>query len=405
MRASLPVAASPLRSEDRAAGELATRTGPDHVDSATPPAPASARTSRRRPKVDKQNEEAVTPVLGTIMVLGITVVGIAGIMLWGAPAIARIQAQNAQLAMVGEFEDLRASTQELSVPDHSRFPTIVMDSGSLGLRTGTRFLVTANFAGAANTGCDFRVTEWADADTNVDVAATSCGASATDVHIASVAGSNTVLEFTGDLGNDVGNEAFSSGDWAFFLRNDAGTTTYAVAWLLSTDQLAWSNSGGQSRAVYLDGGAVLSETEGTVFLQKQPALGDLAFGEDYVGFWLRTLDAPNQNSVTGRGSYQVYFALTGNHLRIDEQSVYRVRYDFFGTHAEAWCNSLLHRNSDFPDLEAPAGPDAVYAVTTGATCATSSDPNGVRSLTFTHDGADAFEYRLLHAQIHATLNA
>src|SRR5687768_5034094 len=115
--------------------------------------------SRRSRAAD--GESAVTPVIGAILILAITILGIAGVLYWGAPMIDRIQAQNAQVAVVGEFQDLRDASSVLSVPDHSRFPTIVIPRGDLGLEKGTRIMVTSD-RDTGNMGCDFRITHWAD---------------------------------------------------------------------------------------------------------------------------------------------------------------------------------------------------------------------------------------------------
>src|SRR5688500_1999559 len=106
------------------------------------------------------SEAAVTPVIGAILILVISVLGIAGVLFWGAPLIERIQVQNAQVSMVGEFEDLRDSSRELSVPDHSRFPTVVLGRGELALERGSRIMVTLSYDSA----CDFHVTGWANSD-------------------------------------------------------------------------------------------------------------------------------------------------------------------------------------------------------------------------------------------------
>jgi FlaG/FlaF family flagellin (archaellin) len=78
----------------------------------------SARSARQAPAGLARDLAAVSPVIGSVLILVITVLGIAGVLYWGAPMIERIQVQNAQAAMVGEFEDLRDSSRELSVPDH-----------------------------------------------------------------------------------------------------------------------------------------------------------------------------------------------------------------------------------------------------------------------------------------------
>lgn len=350
-------------------------------------------------------EQAVTPVIGTILVLGITVVGIAAIMLWGAPAIQRIQAQNAQLAMIGEFEDLRASAQELSVPDHSRFPTITMPSGALSLQPGTRFLVTAN-QDSLDT-CDFRVTDWSDASPDSDVTVDTPGACSVTVNqsnlvVCEIFGSNpverTVNAPTGSSYPVAGPAGvtidFTEGEWAFFLGADSCSDTedaVAQAWLISTDQVAWDAQGGGDRAAYFDGGAVFSETDGTFFVEKGAAIADGSLGPDYVGFWLRSLNAGDDyRAISGQGSHEMYFALTSNNLRIDEDGVNIVRYDFEGELAEAWCNALLGRNDDI----------AAPATYTDLDCS-DGDDDGITAVSYST--GTPFEFRFLEAIIHASL--
>ncbi len=115
------------------------------------------------------DEVAVSAVIGTIMILAITVIGIAGVLYYGAPTIDRIQSRNAQVAMEGSFETLRASVQELSVPDHARYPSINLPSGILGLEPGDRFLITADHDSAFSS-CDLHVTDWSDAGADKAVA-------------------------------------------------------------------------------------------------------------------------------------------------------------------------------------------------------------------------------------------
>ncbi len=362
-------------------------------------------------------EHSVSPVVGTILILGITVAGIGAILVWGAPAIARIQAQSAQLAMQGEFEDLRASAQELSVPDHSRFPSVVLNDGTLSIEPGSRIMVTVNHDDAAHKSCDFRITAWADtaAKTQFQAAAEPAGScsvpvSDTTLKASTVTGSNVVaktLTWDGATATATLDDAtadLSVGNWLFELIDPLDSTiTYAEAWLISTDRVTWAIHSAQDRSVHLDAGSVFTTSDGTIFLDKETALGDSAFGPGYVGLWLRTLDAASYNAVSGRGTYEVYLALMGNYLRIDEQQVYKARYDIEGDLSEAWCNSLLLRNRDL------AGSPYTEDAGTLDDCQT-PDVDAVRSVAFCKPTcaapvADitAFEYRMLEAQIYASL--
>ncbi|HUR62061.1 MAG TPA: hypothetical protein VM286_06825 [Candidatus Thermoplasmatota archaeon] len=363
----------------------------------------------------------VSPVIGTVLVLAISVLGVAGILAWGAPTIDRIQTRNSQVAMEGEFEGLRDASQELSVPDHSRFPTIAMPAGTLAVQKGTRFLVTSDHD-PSNPSCDFRVTKWADTASINSVATSSSGCrGGSTLEIYSVGGTTTVKQTitSGGDGSQVlaAGTDFTKGDWMFRLTH-AGcpANVCAEAWLHSSDQLAWSlKASTGSRELFLDGGAVFSRSDGTFFLEKEATIGDTSFGGGYYGLWLRSLLATSYTSIEGQGSRQVFLSLLGNSVRTDSSVVTKLRLDFSGTLAQAWCNAMVLRDPRLIDSTGKF--TAVYKADTAATCAT-GDANGVRSICYTQFAATtstaainpctasgtAFQLRFLHARIDTSLS-
>jgi hypothetical protein len=366
----------------------------------------------------RRDAAGVSPVVGTVLVLAISVLGMAGVLYWGAPTIDRIQSRNAQAAIEGEFEGLRDASQELSVPDHSRFPTVALPGGTLAVQQGTRFLVAAD-QDTANAACDLHVTDWSDSGANKDrvtVSATGCrtptttctplplasGVSCLEVY--SVGGTTTVRQTTSLSGGTatISGANTSRGDWLFRLTDgNASPVVYAQAWLHSTDQLAWSlKTSTTSRSITLDGGAIFSNSDGTYFLEKEAAIGDTSFGTGYYGFWLRSLLASSYSAIDGQGSHQVFLSLLGNSVRVDSNTVTKLRFDFSGTLAQSWCNAMVGRN---PHLT-----NAAYAASAGFTCA-SGDASGLRSVTYTCSDATncpsgVFKFRFLHARIDASLS-
>ena len=336
------------------------------------------------------SEDAVTPVIGAVLILGISVLGIAGVLFWGAPTVDRIQARNAQIAIVGEFEDLRDASRELSVPDHSRFPPVVLPRGELGVTEGSRLMVTASF----EEDCLFQVTSWQ--DTGFNAAQTGCDGT-TAVRASSVSGQSVVRVYEGALGNGLAATTnFGDGDWRFELL--AGTTTRAEAWVASGDRVEWTlGSGSGERAVFLDSGAIFSQDSGTVFLEKDPVIGDSAFGSNYYGLWLRSLSAGSFASVSGGGSFQIYLSLVGNYVRTDATAVESIRYDIAGSLAESWCNALLARTADL------TGAAYTEVATFGCDDADNSDADNVRAVLFAKADDSTFTFRFLHARIYVSL--
>lgn len=372
----------------------------------------------------RSDTAGVSPVIGTILVLAISVLGVAGILAWGAPTIDRIQTRNSQVAMEGEFEGLRDASQELSVPDHSRFPTIAVPGGTLSVQKGTRFLVTSDHD-AGYTSCDFHISKWADTASinSVAMSSTNCRPGAT-FEVFSVGGTTTVKQ-TVTAGGDgyqvtAAGTDFTKGDWLFRLSDGgASAVVYAEAWLHSSDQVAWTlKASTGARDLFLDGGAVFSRSSGTYFLEKEATIGDTSFGSGYYGFWLRSLLGGSYSSIDGQGSRQVFFSLLGNSVRTDTASAYRLRLDFSGTLAQAWCNAMLARDTRLVDTTGKF--TAVYKddTTTGNSfsCA-SGDAAGVRSVCYIQFAAvttapltpcsttgTAFQFRFLHARIDTSVS-
>lgn len=373
-----------------------------------PPMPLGMTTRGLPLRNELDGESAVTPVVGTLLVLSITIIGMVGIMAWGAPTIESIQAQNAQVAMVGEFEDLRASSIELSIPDASRIPIINLPRGTLGIERGTRLMVTANHYNAA---CDLHVTGWNDATpTSVDVQLTGCNDGNDQLEILQVVGSNTISKHSVAAAGGavtVAGVDFTTGSWLFRITDGTapGAAVRAQAWLFETERVAWSlpTSSGTVGA-FFELGAVFSDDAGAVYLEKAPSLQENEFGANVYALRVRTLSNPGgTTTVSGQGSFQVFLGLVGNHVRVDA-ATYSVRYDFAGDYAESWCGALKLRNSGLADLDANGVPDAAYADQPGYTCQAPSNAEAIRSVRYANGSAAPFAFEVIHATMRVTLS-
>src|SRR5579884_3487815 len=73
-------------------------------------ATSEARTPATRRIAD---DRGVSPVVGMILVLAISIVGIAAILYWGLPAIDEMKANVEHRSVQGQFQDLDATLKEL----------------------------------------------------------------------------------------------------------------------------------------------------------------------------------------------------------------------------------------------------------------------------------------------------
>lgn len=367
-------------------------------------------------------DDAVTPVIGSILILAITILGIAGILLWGAPTLQSIQDQNAQAGMVGEFQEMRRDSLVLSITDSSRVPRVNLETGTFGLQEGTRIMVSSMHDPGFG-DCGFHVTGWQAAPVrqfSVDMTdcrtfdTSGCPVAAGEVclRVFDVSGGNT---FEKDITYDTSSTApihtftlddadadLTEGDWRFMI-SDGSANTDADAWLLSTQALHWQLDSQRELAVRLEGGAIFSQQGETVFLQENPPISEEAFGNagDFV-LRLPTYTTNSQTTLSGRGSPSVFLSLVGQNLRISTDEAYMVRFDFHGTFAEGWCNGLLFRNAQLAEGE--------YQDEDGATNICTTPDDDVWSLRYTRDAGagtapDPFAFEFIHARITTSLQA
>ncbi len=357
-------------------------------------------------------EEAVTPVVGTVMILGITVLGIGAILLWGAPTLQAIQDQNSVTAMEGEFQELRRDTLDLTIDKASRLPSVVVEDGALGIEAGTRFLVSTDmWGGGTYAGCSLQIDAWdtGDAD-SFDIRNSGCtplgsvpqtcpaGANKWCLEVFSVAGGTTQEKDWSSTGSgpytisvsDGGvPEDLQSGDWLIRVKDDAGDTA-AQAWILSSDRIAWQlRSAVSDVAIHLEGGAILEVDEGQTFLVKAPAIQEDAFGSgDYV-FRLPTYIPGDATSITARATPSVFLGQVGNnHLRTSTSGAEALRFSFAGDLSEGWCNAFLLRNNALTGTP--------YTVDGACTDTTPT-------VVYVHPTDPTFAFELIHARVTARL--
>lgn len=354
------------------------------------------------------DQRAVTAVMGSIMVLGITVGGIVAALVWGTPLVQRTQDRNQLDAMIAEFEDLRQNSLVLTVPDASRTPNVALSGGTLAIGGGDLIMITINMD-ATSVDCDFHVTDWADLDHIVTIDSTGCKAPTTGggcdpcLNAYTVAGGATSQMQTALAGatltittDGTTPAPLAGSDWVIRIESAAGDR-YAEAWIFRLGQLAWTQQSSESDlAVHLQGGAVFSRQDDAIFLQRNPPIQEDAYATGDYLLRLPTLATGNEVSVTGSRSYQVYMGLINNYARVATDDAYTLRYDISGDLSEGWCNTLLLRN----DLLV----GDPYSVQT----ACSADVPSVRYRLVDppsgNPGTAAFTFEFIHASLLATLS-
>jgi FlaG/FlaF family flagellin (archaellin) len=112
-------------------------------------------------------DEAVSPVIGMILVLGISIVGTASILYWGLPAIDEMKANVEYRSMEGQFTELDSTLKELAAGTTEKTAKRWQPSlnrGEIGVRNGTQGWLFATDMYSATVDYDLGWSSFADGD-------------------------------------------------------------------------------------------------------------------------------------------------------------------------------------------------------------------------------------------------
>lgn len=388
-------------------------------------------------------ESAVTPIVGTVIVLAITVAGIATALFMGTPVLTRLRERAALENVVGQLEEVRAAANDMYVPDESRYPTVSIPAGHLSLGDGSHLLVTVDqdIAGTTYDNCDFRVKDWSDWTTananKVTVTATGCptiaginnattGTHCNGAALALATGAcfeayrvngtaptswpvctasttaSCYLTWTASGATYTLSFPMSgSADYLFRLTNST-STVYAQAWLMHMDRIAWNTGGVHAN---YEGGGIFAQEGNGFFLASSPLVSEEPLGGAYF-LRIPTLQGSEHGAFTGSGSHSVGLILKSGHVRVDMVQATLVRIDFHGDLAEPWCNAFLLRDV-LASLDGDYYKDVGAAVAQGGdndpphACSGTASPDAIRSVKY--DEPAAFRVTLTQTILHGSL--
>lgn len=140
-------------------------------------------------------EDAITPIVGTMLVFVIIFGGMAGALIFGVPAIKGLQDRASVDDMATQLQAVRREAERLTAEGSGASVALAPSQGSINLEEGTRMAVAISYNGAsaqqglalawgkggkkqniANTPqhCDFHLQDWADKNDLVTLVAKDC---------------------------------------------------------------------------------------------------------------------------------------------------------------------------------------------------------------------------------------
>lgn len=303
------------------------------------------------------DQSAVSPVIGTILVLFIVLIAVAGILVWGVPAIQGIQAHSEFQAVLTQFVELNADIKNLRDPQSSKRDTISVNRGLLSLEQGGRWV----FTGTNDTNYKtFNLTGWtADASTSVSVSAPNIpgthsvyldkvvGATATEMSscASSCGAASLSLGTTGGVANTIK-------DYSYRIRAKEGSSIKAEAWIINVGRISYALDNSQTlNRVYATMGAVINRQGAALFMEDPPAIKepDFAASPPDKSFFARVVDLDGSSAGSGKGRFPVLvnlvdvYGLSKGRTTFEQAVSARIQVNDGNLLQEAFCTYLSTR--------------------------------------------------------------
>lgn len=360
----------------------------------------------------RPDDSGVSPVVGMVLVLAISVLGITGVLMWGLPAINEMKASVEHQSVATEFHELIADIQELAKATASktaklwRFSQaqgdftvqaqterwVVMEDGSSS-KTSYRLtayglddadakftLVNQNALPPGQPAAGLKVNlkaDFLDGAATIplywfDPVAGACPASITATPLtqadlpwasAGVGGPKTLCLYQGT--QTAGTySAISLRDRMLQVQLTNSTTpTETVAWLWATDvgRAQWLlNTAGGSRSVYASNGVVLQGTNGGLAVDGDPSVTPPAKQGGTFRFFARLITLNGTASLGGQARIDVLLNLYGTRALADEVAGNATKIWTYGTLESTWDEYFLEHGYAMTEkteteTSAPAG--------------------------------------------------
>ncbi|MBI2077392.1 MAG: hypothetical protein HYT80_03335 [Euryarchaeota archaeon] len=298
-------------------------------------------------------DEAVTPVVGSILILVIMIMAIGGIVAFGVPIINGLQDYAEFQNVVTQYQELDADVRNLRDPQNVRVSAISINKGEIALSTGDRWVITVVEAGADKA---FLVSDWEIADdvNNDGLTITPELLGGAKYYVHEVRGSTfiSVSDCTGGASTCALTNIDLDTDVVRIQMRNAANDVKGEAWILNVGRLSFRQSPtSELNQVHYELGAVMTEQDDAFFIQQVPTIKEPDAGLADYSLFVRLLrlqvDIPT--TVSGQGRHTVVTNLVDNYGeargRPAFDNVDRVRIQVDGPMEEAFCNYFNGRSN------------------------------------------------------------
>ncbi len=310
----------------------------------------------------------MSPVIGMIMILAISVVGVSAVLVWGLPAIESMKEQVEYKSVQNQFDELDATVRELVAGTAGKTAKRWQPSlsrGGITIEANTeRWLVATDRDASYN----FTYIEFVDADNALKIvnhgassvtimvnASLVDGASETLLNVSAVSGSSIPMTTAGavTIASGASQEFWTyttvgvarshyEGTFHFEITDSTTSQTVGEAWIVDTGAIHYKLIGAaQPRHVYSSNGAIIPGQGDGFFVDNTPPIPAPRTSAGSHRFFMRTVQFNGTGSFSGEARFDVLFSLYSTATLSDETGVPRIKIYATGNLTNAWHTFFL----------------------------------------------------------------
>ncbi|HUR69059.1 MAG TPA: hypothetical protein VM370_07415 [Candidatus Thermoplasmatota archaeon] len=340
------------------------------------------------------NDSAVSPVVGMVLVLGISIVGIAAILYWGLPAIDEMKANVEHKSVESQFQELDATIKELVAGTTEKTakrwqPTL--NRGAIVMSNETEGWIYA--VDLYNSGHDYGFA-YGSIDGDNSFTMTSINETIADVTIKATRVNSTTSTqslYLNAAANAKGSTSATFASWAqgatktFYLHDASGTQApirnstihfevYAgatpalvsEAWFVPTGRVDYElNAGVGTKTVSENNGAVITGNGNTYALVNSPPIPPAAHSSGVTRHFARAVVLNGTSSFVGLDRFDVLVTLYSTYtlrsydcaLPSRSDCVESVKVFTYGKYADVWQSYLVNSGRGYTWQEPSNGMD------------------------------------------------
>lgn len=343
----------------------------------------------------RSGDEGVSPVIGMILVLAISIVGIAAILYWGLPAIDEMKANVEYRSVTTQFTELDATIKELvagTTEKTAKRWQPALNRGTVTVRNNTEGWLVSTETYNASANFDFVWLDLADGDNQfriVHQSKNNAGSANLDVQSYKVEGyvitgttTQTTLNVTGGAAAAPAQMANNATAWAhgaaqgfsvwvkdagvatpqnlvggtFKFRVYSGASLVAEAWFMNTGRVEYSlPTSVTEKTLTINNGALIAGTGGSKGIINTPPLPPPVESGGTWRFFARVVSIGGNSSFGGDSRFDLLISLYTTAtlasydcaLATKADCVETAKVFVYGEHRDTWYSYLTSTNHDY----------------------------------------------------------